>query len=249
MRVRFWRKSGMVQNKINILSTGKLKQTQIDFASSKNIHIQDMTFIETTRITTEDLSKRIMHLSHHPQHIVFTSERAVEAVAAVLSGSGPAWNIFCLGSATKKGVQKHFQQSQIKGSAGSAGSLADLIIGEENIYSVIFFCGDKRRPELPDKLKAAGIEVIEIEVYKTVETPQVTSLHFSGIIFFSPSAVKSFFSVNKINKEPVLFAIGQTTAAEIARHTGNKIMVSEQPSKDSMVHQAIAYFQIHSIQN
>jgi uroporphyrinogen-III synthase len=239
----------MVQNKINILSTGKLKQTLIDFASSRNIHIQDMSFIETKHLTTEKLSRQIMHFSHSLQQVVFTSERAVDAVVTMLSGLEPAWNIFCLGSATKKGVQKHFRQSRIMGTGVSAGSLADLIIKEKNISAVIFFCGDKRRTELPEKLTAAGIEVTQIEVYKTEETPQVISSPFSGIIFFSPSAVKSFFSVNKINKEPVLFAIGQTTAIEIARHAGNKILVSEEPSKDALVHRAIAYFQTHSIQN
>jgi uroporphyrinogen-III synthase len=237
----------MEQNKITILSTGRLKQSLLDFASSKNIHIQDLAFIETMPVTSEDLSRRIVGFAHQRQTVVFTSERAVESVAGVLGDPGPVWNIYSLGTATKRSVEKHFHQSIIGGTADSAGALAELIVGQKNIFSVIFFCGDKRRPELPDKLRAGHIQVNEVEVYKTLATPRVTVLHYAAIIFFSPSAVKSFFSVNKMSAETLCFAIGQTTAEEIARHTSNKIIISGEPSKEALVRRAIDHFQTNTI--
>src|ERR1700729_570868 len=112
----------MKQNKINILATGKLKRTLIDFASSENIHIQDMSFIKTIPVTTETLSRRIMHLSKHRLSIVFTSQRAVGVVGDILGDPGPAWNIYCLGTATKTLAEKQFCRSEIMATADSAGS-------------------------------------------------------------------------------------------------------------------------------
>ena len=50
-------------------------------------------------------------------------------------------------------------------------SLSKKIIKNSSIKNVIFFCGDKRRDELPENLIKNGINVEEIIVYKTMETP------------------------------------------------------------------------------
>ena len=42
------------------------------------------------------------------------------------------------------------------------------------------------------------LSVDEVIVYKTIETPKVLTKQYDGILFFSPSAVKSFFSKNSI---------------------------------------------------
>jgi uroporphyrinogen-III synthase len=168
---------------------------------------------------------------------------AVESVASHLNNTKPDWKIFCIGSATKKLVKEYFGENIIAGTAGSASSLADEIINQKNISSVVFFCGDKRRDELPEKLKQLGIEVNEIEVYKTFETKQQLSKDYDAILFYSPSAANSFFSVNKINDETILFAIGNTTAREIKKFAANKIIIADEPSKELLAEQAINYFQ------
>jgi uroporphyrinogen-III synthase len=66
---------------------------------------------------------------------------------------------------------------------------------------------------------------------------------YDGILFFSPSAVESFFSKNKLPEQTVLFAIGNTTAKTIhRRYCNNRIMISDQPGKDELIEQAIEYF-------
>ena len=107
---------------------------------------------------------------------------------------------------------------------------------------VIFFCGGQRRDELPSILNDAGIEVDEIAVYQTIEVPHIIKKDYHGILFFSPSAVRSFFKVNKANGKTILFAIGNTTAAEIKKFSNNKILVSDEPGKESLVQKAIEYF-------
>ena len=90
-------------------------------------------------------------------------------------------------------------------------ALADSII-KTSIKNIVFFSGDQRRDELPEKLKKNHIEVEEIVVYKTIETPEPISKSYNAILFFSPSAVQSFFSKNTINDSTQIFAIGSTTA-------------------------------------
>ena len=104
---------------------------------------------------------------------------------------------------------------------------------------VIFFCGDQRRDELPGLLKKNKIEVKEIVVYKTIATPKKIEKKYDGILFFSPSAVKSFFQKNKLDKQVMLFAIGNTTADEIKKFSKNKIVVSDVPAGKLLLQKVI----------
>ncbi|MES1223753.1 MAG: hypothetical protein ABUT20_50120, partial [Bacteroidota bacterium] len=61
----------------------------------------------------------------------------------------------------------------------------------------------------------------------------------------SPSAVNSFFSVNKIDNKTILFAIGKTTAGEIKKFAVNKIIIADAPSKELLAEQAIKYFELN----
>jgi len=232
----------MHHNKISILSTRPLPAAIIHTAGEKNIELENSSFIETTRIENDQLIQRILHLSHHRLNIVFTSTKGVEAVLRCIPDRKPDWNIFCLGSTTNKLVKKAFGKDSVGGTAGSARELADVIINQRNITSVIFFCGDKSREELPRKLIAHQVEVNAIEVYRTQATPRQITSSYDGILFYSPSAVSSFFSVNTIGEKTILFAIGNTTAEEIKKYTFNKIIVGREPVKELLAQEAVNYF-------
>jgi len=237
----------MQQNKINILSTSLLEQPLIAKAAAKNIFIENISFIETEINRNEFLHERILHLAHHQLTVIFTSKNAVEVVVKHLQNIKPNWKIFCVGSITASLIKENFDEGLIAGTADSAGALGDVIIRKKNVTTALFFCGDKRRNELSDKLQQHNIEVNEIEVYKTFETPYALTKNYDAILFYSPSAVSSFFSVNKINEQTVLFAIGNTTANEIKKYSDNKIIIAKEPSKELLVQQAINYFETHPI--
>ena len=118
---------------------------------------------------------------------------------------------------------------------------------DANVSEVIFFCGDQRRDELPGLLKKNKIEVKEIVVYKTTATPEKIEKRYDGILFFSPSAIKSFFQKNKLDEQVTLFVIGNTTADEIKKFSKNKIVVSDVPDKKTLLHKVISYFQMNPI--
>ncbi|HEX5668158.1 MAG TPA: uroporphyrinogen-III synthase, partial [Chitinophagaceae bacterium] len=65
---------------------------------------------------------------------------------------------------------------------------------------------------------------------------------FDGIIFFSPSAVESFFSMNQISNNTICFAIGDTTANALKQHTNNRIMVAKNPRQEDVIAMVIDHF-------
>jgi len=91
-------------------------------------------------------------------------------------------------------------------------------------------------------LNNAGINVSEIVVYETVALTQKMTRHYDAILFFSPSAVESFFAKNKTTDDVVFFAIGNTTANAITQFAANKIIKATSPGKETLVEQMIEYF-------
>ena len=229
--------------KINtyVLSTAELDKSLIKKALDHHIELDALSFIQVDPIREHNLDEELRDLCKLQLTAVFTSANAINAMSAILKNSKPSWNIYCIGKATKKAVLEHFDAAQIKGTAIDGEGLAK-IIESHKVADVVFFCGDKRLDALPDFLYRHNIMVRELVVYKTKETPELVTKHYQGIMFYSPNGVNSFFRVNSIGPNIVLFAIGNTTALAIKAKTSNKIMVSETPSKEQMVDNVIQYF-------
>jgi uroporphyrinogen-III synthase len=157
-------------------------------------------------------------------------------------GIRPDWDIYCLGHTTKQLASAYFGEASIKGTAPHATALADRMIDDEVSSPLIFFCGDQRRDELPDRLRNMDMVLQEIVVYRTMPVHRTIDKNYQGILFFSPSAVESFFHGNYVGSETVLFAIGQTTATTIRKYTDQTIIISDHPAKEQLVQKAITYF-------
>ena len=238
----------MQKNEWNILSTRPLPEDIIQTAAAQHIHIDCIPFIDTAIIQSEELADVIQHLAHQEITAVFTSMNAVDAVEAYLPLI-PSWKIFCIGSATKDRVAATFGEHCIQQTASYGSDLAEKIIGQK-VPQVYFFCGDQRRDELPSKLKENNVLVEEIIVYRTIATPQKLKKNYDGILFFSPSAVKSFFSGNTIANNVTLFAIGTTTAGAIKQFSKNTVVTGDNPGKANLAEEMIAYFKaIHKTIN
>lgn len=231
----------MPEAKFYILSTRPLSPVLVAQAADNNVEIDTVGFITTAAIRNNTVRNRIRALFHQRSNIIFTSMNAADAVAGYLEEVSPEWNVYCLGTATREIVLQHFPDSRVIGDAVNASSLAERIISNE-LHEATFFCGDQRRDELPFKLAAKNIAVEEIVVYNTIATPEKIVKVYDGILFFSPSAVESFFSVNNVSHDTVLFAIGTTTAACIRQHSNNKIVESDLPGKKELVEKSIKYF-------
>jgi uroporphyrinogen-III synthase len=218
-----------------ILSTRPLPAELIYEAAVRRVMIDTQSFIETepVAVDTGDLANQALT-------VVFTSGNAVAAVRQ----AGSRWTVFCVGEETRRKVIERFGELDIPATARSAKELAGLMLATCPAREVYFFCGDRRREELPDLLRQAGWTVQEIVVYKTVLTPHKITRSYAGIAFYSPSTVESFFSVNE-SPEPstILFAIGKTTAGAIRERSSNQVIVAARPEREAMIRQMIEYFQ------
>ncbi|BAV09045.1 uroporphyrinogen-III synthase [Filimonas lacunae] len=232
----------MQGTKANILCTRSLEGPHVQKAVDHGLHLVTVPFIHTEAIHTPELQARVQEIAAQPATVVFTSIKAVEAVLPLLPAT-PQWRIYCLGGVTKELLVQHFGEAAIAGASKNATSLAEKILKASPLpQEVFFFCGDQRMDDLPQLLQQHNIAVQEIIAYTTQQTPHTIEVSYDGILFFSPSAVHSFFSTNTIHTDVVLFAIGKTTAATIHSYVCNKIVTSEWPGQEHMIDLVIDYF-------
>jgi len=225
--------------KSRILSTRPLSASLAAEAKASGIAIDEISFIETQPIRSQETQQAIEKAYRQQTTVVFTSMSGAEAAWLPLPRK-PDWKIYCLDHATKQEVIKRFGH-RIEGTADSAEELAALIASGK-AEEVTFFCGDRRREALPMILKKNNIKVNEVIVYKTVPQYHTVEKTYRGILFFSPSAAESFFKTNTPSAETILFAIGHTTAAAIAEQSRNQTIIGKSPSKEALVREAIKRF-------
>ena len=230
-----------MQNKVQILSTKKISDSLIKDAAQKNICIDEINFIETKENIPAEIKNRISELSEQNILAIFTSSNAVKVVGKIVSPE-TNWKIYCIEPATKKTVETIFPNSSIAATAKDAAELSEKIVKENSVKQIVFFCGNQRRDLLPSQLKNNGIEVEELVVYQTIGTPQIISKKYDGILFFSPSAVRSFFAKNKLEATTQIFSVGKTTADEINFFSNNPIIISEIPATENLIAEVIKHF-------
>lgn len=231
----------MQYKSLQILSTRPLEQSLLQKAAQNNMTVEVQSLITTKPVACEKLKAEIAQLAQQHASVAITSINAAKALTACMKSGFTNWNIFTIGTATGNYISEHFGGNRIAGTAENASSLAEIIIHEQ-VKNLLYFCGNQRRDELPQKLSAADVQVQEIVVYETVYTAIKTNRLYDGILFFSPGAVQSFFSVNTVAQSTVLFAIGTTTAESIHAYSNNAVVVSMVPSADALVEKAINYF-------
>ncbi len=232
----------MPVSKYDLLCTSPLEQLILDKAAEKGMGIDMIPLIKTEPILSSEVIRQIQSCQLQKATVIFTSVNAVDAVIHQLSAK-PDWSIFSMGGITKEAVYKFFGEKSVVATAKNATALSEKILAYPSIHEVLFFCGDQRLNELPEKLTAHNIHVEEIIVYSTIEIHQQIEKNYPGIAFFSPSAVNSFFSVNTIDTHTVLFSIGKTTTATIKSYCNNKVETSEWPGKQQLIEKAIEYFE------
>ena len=229
----------MHKNEPQILCTAAIGEELLNNSNSSGVHIDVVPLINIHSVTD---ATSILNAGIPDAYVVFTSANAVNTVATVFHGTPLPFNIFCIGHATLKAVLHYAPNARIMATAPNALELAHHIISNKNISEVVFFCGDIRRDDLPQALQIAGVHVKEVVVYHTLHQQTPITKPYDAILFFSPSAVESFFSVNNAGSKTVFFAIGNTTAAAISNHTANTVVIGAKPDKEELLLLAITYF-------
>ncbi|MCQ0111487.1 uroporphyrinogen-III synthase [Zhouia amylolytica] len=216
-----------MNTKPKILSTKELTEQQRNMLEEANITVFEADFIKVKGID--------FNCPREIENAIFTSKNSVKQIS---NRDIAIKNSYCVGDKTEafliaKGYPVTEKAYQAKG-------LATKIINNHKEKEFIFFCGDRRREELPALLSEHGVAFKEIEVYKTEADSKQLFEEFDGIMFFSPSAVQSFTLKNHI-EEAVVFSLGKTTEAEVKKHTNN-IITANKPTIENVIVQVIKHF-------
>lgn len=219
---------------IKILSTKTIADELVQQANAKGIVLDTINFIETRGVENIAVKEKIKQYADKKIAAIFTSSNAVEAVLSAIN-TVPDWTIFCTSGATKEALLEYITQNAIVDTAHNASALADKFLAHKELNSCVFFCGSQRLNTLPDKLLNQGINLDEVIVYETIAFAKKINEIYDGVLFFSPSAVESFFSLNKIAGKTVLFSIGKTTTKAIRNYTNNTIVTATFPGAESVI--------------
>jgi uroporphyrinogen-III synthase len=239
---KYSNKKRMSSSRYYILSTASLPFERIGHIP-ESVEIKVVPFIKIIPRPRLELKPFIAEFASKKQNIVFTSAHAAEIVAECLSNI-PDWKIYCIRNETRAMVEKLFGKNTISRYADSALSLSQAII-DDGIRDLVFFCGEQRMDILPDLMKKNGVDITELIVYETRLTPVQLKDNPDAILFFSPTAVKSFFSANTLDAETQIFAMGKTTAAALTKFTSNNIIISEEADKAFVLNMAVEFATSH----
>ncbi len=233
-----------MNNNFSILTTKSLKPYIKEQLVNKDFNVLEHDFIRLEEVKNNEFNSI---LNTHLANYIFTSKNAVRFFIEKAGDNKININkkaFFCAlsGETQKALLDEGFTVNIV---ADNAADLAKKIIKERSFTEYIFFCGDKRRHELPDLLKNGGVAVLEQVLYKNIEQSKKIDSNFQAIMFFSPSAVQSFFDKNVLPKNTTCFCIGYTTANALKNYKiSNKIIVSNYPSQQNMVDVLLNYFNI-----
>lgn len=222
-----------------LLSTRPLSKSIVEAAAEKGVQIDIASFIDVQQALDDETTEKIAQLGGQQHTVIFTSMNAVDAVATVVQNAD-RWKVYSIGNTTRQLIEKYWGASCIVATAENSQRLGERLI-DDGVNDVVFFCGNIRRHELPNKIKSEGGSVEEVVVYHTLETPVALDKHYDGILFFSPSAATSFYKSNRPSNKTVLFAIGNTTADALRQQGGNNIKKSSVTDKNSMVEEAVEF--------
>jgi uroporphyrinogen-III synthase len=222
-----------------ILSTRPVPPSLVTAARLKNIELEAISFIDTEAVENVEVQQEIEQAALQRATVVFTSMNAVIVVTHLLDKQVPEWQVYCIGHKTKELAATYFGETAITGTADHANELADRIV-EDDVDEVFFFCGNKRRDVLPKKLKEHDILVNEVIVYQTKTLARKLEKKYDAVLFFSPSAVESFFSLNQLANHTIVYAIGKTTSDAVKKHCNNTVVMGNSPDKEALIQIAIA---------
>ena len=211
-----------------VLSTKKLSLSQKQLLLNAGIGLVEYDAIQIEFIDFKTGNQTF-------KNAVITSKNTAKAI---LKKDLKIENCFCVGEKTASFLREN--NYNITEIVDYGANLAQIIVGKYPKENFTFFCGNERRDELPTTLKKNSVNFDEIEVYKTSLNPKQFVREFEGILFYSPSGVKSFVSKNKLDKS-IAFCIGSTTTSEAKKHTSN-IVTANKPSIENVIVQAAKYF-------
>lgn len=221
---------------MKLLSTKIVSKKFKDLLIKNNYQIEEKSFIKILPFKSKSNISIL-------ENIIFTSKNAVEIILKnyIIKNNLANKDIYCVGKSTAELIKKN-NLNLIK-SEDNSKNLSKFILAnfKNSKNSFTYFSGKKRIRELENNLKKNNINIIVHEVYDTLLTPIKINDLYDGVIFYSPSAVKSFFKGNNSLNNTYGFCIGNTTAKELSNYS-NRFSVAKSNSEENMLKSINKYF-------
>ena len=221
---------------MKLLSTKIVSKKFKDLLIKNNYQIEEKSFIKILPFKSKSNISIL-------ENIIFTSKNAVKIILrnSIIKNNLANKNIYCVGKSTAELIKKN-NLNLIK-SEDNSKNLSKFILAnfKNSKNSFTYFSGKKRIRELENNLKKNNINIIVHEVYDTLLTPIKINDLYDGVIFYSPSAVKSFFKGNNSLNNTYGFCIGNTTAKELSNYS-NRFSVAKSNSEENMLESINNYF-------
>ncbi|SHE69348.1 uroporphyrinogen-III synthase [Psychroflexus salarius] len=208
-----------------LLSTKKLTESQRQLVLNTNHSLVEYNAI-STEVKPEAIPKRNI------KNAIITSQTAAKIC---IKHQLMFKSVFCVGQKTANLlINAGYNVVLI---CTYAKYLSQILVEAYSNETFNLLCSTQRLNTIPSALTSAGIEFKEHHIYSTIPHYKSFSNQFDAVLFFSPSGVKSFFSVN--TKTPnYLVCIGETTAQSAKKFSKN-VSVSLTTSIESCIARAI----------
>ena len=177
----------------------------------------------------------LFELKEVDQNVIFTSQSAVHILLQkqqANQGLLQDKKYFCVGEKVKSLLEKNGQK--VVKMSQNASELAHSLVMNHKNEQFSFFCGTRRMDDLELVFAKNEMKLNIIPIYDTLLTPHKIKLDVDGILFYSPSAVESFFIKNKWPKNTYGFCIGKTTANALKKYT-DRFYVASQPKESALL--------------
>lgn len=208
----------------SVLSTKKLASNQRELLLNAGIGLVEKNFISIVPLEFKGTDLQ--------ENIIVTSQNTVELLLQKVALAELREKcFFCVGEKTSSLLKN--KGLEVRETTHYGSELGNILSEKYSERSYTFFCGKMRRPELPGILRKHFIAFDEVQLYDTELTPKKIYRSFNGVLFFSPSAVESFCSINDLSGSTA-FCIGTTTAAEAGKYTSNLVLAAK-PTIESVI--------------
>ena len=218
---------------MRILSTKILSVKFKDRLIQHGFSVIEYPFIKINPLAVD--SKKVL------DYAIFTSQNAVKLALknAYFKTQLKEKKCFCVGEKTRFLLEEN--GLKVMKMSSNALVLADFVVKNHKNSSFSFFCGTLRRPEIESLFSKNSIRLQIHELYSTIHQSKVIETPFEGVLFFSPSGVKSFFEKNFWTPLVHGFCIGSTTACTLKEYTNN-YSTAKKPNENQLLLSILNYY-------
>tara|TARA_B100001079_G_C16199099_1_gene420674 strand:- start:42 stop:719 length:678 start_codon:yes stop_codon:yes gene_type:complete len=211
---------------MRLLSTKNVSKSFKDELNQSGISLKEYPMIEIVPIQFK--------ISQVNSALIFTSQNAVNIAfeSADILRKIKDKNCFCVGEKTKALLQK--RGLNVLKMCQNASDLSNFLVENYKKESFSFFCGKQRMKEIETSLNKYGIALNIYEIYQTNFTSKHFKTYFDGILFFSPTAVSSYFTKNTWPIDTHGFCLGSSTAKRLSQFTSN-FSKAKKPSENQLM--------------